>query len=140
MFRDHCGAVTCIGRGGNATIGPGDVRGEMRPLFTDRPAHSPEGLRPSKGPHGSGFSMVPHTGTSRPGDWDTTGGAFGRQSSQTDVRTMRHSRAREWVGVLESLLTSLAQIAQNGRSDERKFGEITPNLFERTETFRSETA
>ena len=55
-------------------------------------------------------------------------------------RTIRHSRAREWVGVLESLLTSLAQNAQNGRSDERKFGEITPNLFERTETVLGETA
>jgi hypothetical protein len=84
VFRDHCGAVTCIGRGRNATIGTGDVRGEMRPLFTDRPAHSPQGLRPTEGPHGSEFSMVPPTGTSRPGDWDTTGGAFGRQSSQPE--------------------------------------------------------
>ena len=55
-------------------------------------------------------------------------------------RTIRHSRAREWVGVLESLLTSLAQNAQNGRRDERKFGEITPNLFERTGTVFDETA
>ena len=124
MFRDHCGAVTCIGRGGNATIGPRDVRGEMRPLFTDRPAHSPEGLRPTEGPHGAGFSMVPHTGTSRPGDWDTTGGAFGRQSSQQDVSTIRHSRAREWVGVLESLLTSLPHAAQNGCSNGRSLEKL----------------
>lgn len=88
------------------------------------PCHSPQGLRPTEGPHGSGFSMVPPTEASRPGDRDTTGGAFGRQSSQPDVSTIRHSRAREWVGVLESLLTSLPHAAQNGCSNGRSLEKL----------------
>ena len=39
-------------------------------------------------------------------------------------RTIRHSRAREWVGVLESLLTSLPHAAQNGCSNGRSLEKL----------------
>ena len=56
------------------------------------------------------------------------------------IAAATQTRAREWVGVLESLLTSLPHAAQNGCSNGRSLEKITPNLFERTETFRGETA